>query len=139
MKTSDTPFFSFEDRTDLIIGSLTMNRARKEFIDYLAPMGLERIGIMIPSSTQNENFSWRTFTEPFTIPLWLVIFIVALGNAIFITMANFFHGRRNGKQVLVETCSNSLEIDRIEKIAIQSAEKKRAVCFLRGSGKINTG
>lgn len=85
---------------DLILTSLTMTLERSQAVQFLPPIGQEKGSLFIRSDNTGANFSWWMFVEPFTMVLWLMILVVALINASFISVVNYFYG----KQKQVVTC-----------------------------------
>ena len=86
---------------DLIIASFTLTSERNQAIQYLPPIGKEKRALFISSDDTETSFSWLMFVEPFTMALWLMILVVALVNASFISVINYFYKKR--KKVVV-TC-----------------------------------
>ena len=86
---------------DLILASFTLTLERNQAIQFLPPIGKEKRALFISSDDTQTNFSWLMFVEPFTMALWLMILVVALVNASFISVINYFYKKR--KKVVV-TC-----------------------------------
>ena len=84
---------------DLILTSLTMTLERSQAIQYLPPIGREKGALFIRSDNTEADFSWWMFAEPFTMVLWLMILVVALVNASFISVVNYFYVK--SKQVVI--------------------------------------
>ena len=82
---------------DLIIASFTLTAERSQAIQYLPPIGQEKGALFVRSDDTETVFSWLMFVEPFTMALWLMILVVALINASFISVINYFYKKR--KQV----------------------------------------
>ena len=83
---------------DLIIASFTLTSERSQAIQYLPPIGQEKGALFVRSDDTETVFSWLMFVEPFTMALWLMILVVALINASFISVINYFYKKR--KQVV---------------------------------------
>ena len=83
---------------DLIIASFTLTAERNQAIQYLPPIGQEKGALFVKSDDTETVFSWLMFVEPFTMALWLMILVVALINASFISVINYFYKKR--KQVV---------------------------------------
>ena len=82
---------------DLIIASFTLTAERSQAIQYLPPIGQEKGALFVRSDDTETVFSWFMFVEPFTTALWLMILVVALINASFISLINYFYKKQ--KQV----------------------------------------
>ena len=82
---------------DLIIASFTLTSERSQAIQYLPPIGQEKGALFVRSDDTETVFSWLMFVEPFTMALWLMILVVALINASFISLINYFYKKQ--KQV----------------------------------------
>ena len=57
---------------DFVSTSLTMTPERYEVIDYLLPFGSETYAFFI-SRHESEGFSWKTYLNPLTGKVWLII------------------------------------------------------------------
>ena len=84
---------------DLILTSLTMALERSQAVQYLPPIGQEKGALFIRSDNTEADFSWWMFADPFTMVLWLMILVVALVNASFISVVNYFYVK--SKQVVI--------------------------------------
>ena len=91
---------------DLILTSLTMTLERSQAVQYLPPIGREKGALFIRSDNTEADFSWWMFADPFTMVLWLMILVVALVNASFISFVNYFHVKI--KQVVISYIYNTI-------------------------------
>ncbi len=66
-----------EGSADLIVAGYSATRLRRDFVDFLPVYGGYKYAIYIKKQFI-EEFSWTTFTKPFSNELWLVICIIAM-------------------------------------------------------------
>ena len=92
---------------DMIITSLTLKLERARAVHYLPPMAKEQSALFISSNNAEEGVSWWTYVEPFSMVLWLMVLLVALVNATFITVVNYIYGKR--KKVVSFTTANNIK------------------------------